>query len=71
MERLFTEAELSAQGYGSRTKLRQDRVKGKGIPFVYVGTAVRYRESDIAAWLDANRATHALQRQSPKIQKGA
>lgn len=62
MEKLFTEAELSANGYGSRGKLRQDRVRGCGIPFIYVGTAVRYRESDIKQWLEENRVTHALQR---------
>jgi hypothetical protein len=62
LERLYTEEELSDAGYGSRSKLRQDRVVGSGIPFVYVGTAVRYRESDVLAWLDSHRVTHALQR---------
>jgi hypothetical protein len=36
-------------------------MKGRGSPFVYVGTSVRYRESDIQKWLDDNRVTHALQ----------
>ncbi|MFN8655324.1 MAG: hypothetical protein U0105_03200 [Candidatus Obscuribacterales bacterium] len=62
MEKLFTEQELCAAGYGSRAKLRKDRMKGCGIPFVYIGRAVRYRESDVRAWLGENRATHALQR---------
>jgi hypothetical protein len=61
MEKLFTEKQLVEYGYGSRSKLSDDRMKGRGIPFVYVGTSVRYRESDIQKWLDANRVTHALQ----------
>jgi len=28
-------------------------VNGTGIPFVYVGRLVRYRESDVAAYIDA------------------
>lgn len=62
VERLNTEKELEARGFGSRTKLARDRQQGIGIPFIYVGRAVRYRESDVKKWLDANTNTHALQR---------
>lgn len=60
MERLYTEKEMVANGYGSHSKLRTDRMKGIGIPFVYVGSAVRYRESDVNAWLERNKATGPL-----------
>lgn len=74
-ERLYTEKELTEAGYGSRSKLATDRMRGQGIPFVYVGTAVRYRESDILKWLEANSAKHALQwstaRRQSTVVKGA
>ncbi|MDX2105761.1 MAG: hypothetical protein SFY67_05105 [Candidatus Melainabacteria bacterium] len=68
-ERLFTEKELVEAGYGSRSKLAQDRMRGKGIPFIYQGACVRYRESDVLAWLEANSATHSLQWTSARRSK--
>jgi len=62
LPRLFTEQELSAMGYGSRSKLRKDRMNGVGLPFIYIGSAVRYRETDILSFLESNMVTHALQR---------
>lgn len=35
----------------ARSTLQKDRVRGVGIPFVRIGALVRYRESDVAAWL--------------------
>lgn len=37
----------------ARSTLQKDRVVGIGIPWVRVGRLVRYRESDVAAWLTA------------------
>lgn len=68
MERLFTEKELVEAGYGSRSKLSKDRMKGQGIPFIYLGTAVRYRESDLQNWLASSTAKHTLQISNPTVQ---
>jgi predicted DNA-binding transcriptional regulator AlpA len=37
----------------ARSTLQKDRVIGTGIPFVRVGRLVRYRQSDVAAYLAA------------------
>jgi predicted DNA-binding transcriptional regulator AlpA len=37
----------------SRSTLQKDRLAGTGIPFVRIGRLVRYRQSDVAAFLDA------------------
>jgi predicted DNA-binding transcriptional regulator AlpA len=36
----------------ARSTLQKDRVGGNGIPFVRLGRLVRYRESDVIAYLD-------------------
>ncbi len=71
LPRLFTEQELSAMGYGSRSKLRKDRMNGVGLPFIYIGSAVRYRETDILSFLESNIVTHALQRPPEIYQKAS
>jgi predicted DNA-binding transcriptional regulator AlpA len=37
----------------ARSTLQKDRVSGTGIPFVRIGRLVRYRQSDVTAFLDA------------------
>jgi len=37
----------------ARSTLQKDRVSGFGIPFVRIGRLVRYRESDVRAYLDS------------------
>jgi predicted DNA-binding transcriptional regulator AlpA len=37
----------------ARSTLQKDRVAGTGIPFVRIGRLVRYRQSAVAAYLDA------------------
>jgi predicted DNA-binding transcriptional regulator AlpA len=37
----------------ARSTLQKDRVVGSGIPFVRIGRLVRYRQSDVQAFLDA------------------
>jgi predicted DNA-binding transcriptional regulator AlpA len=37
----------------ARSTLQKDRVSGTGIPFVRIGRLVRYRQSDVAAYLAA------------------
>lgn len=39
------------------SKIREERVKGKGPPFIKDGASVRYRPEDVDAWLDARRCT--------------
>jgi hypothetical protein len=35
----------------SRSSLQKDQLKGSGIPFIRIGRLVRYRASDVEAWL--------------------
>lgn len=37
----------------ARSTLQKDRVSGTGIPFVRIGRLVRYRQSDVTAFLDS------------------
>jgi hypothetical protein len=37
----------------ARSTLQKDRVTGTGIPFARIGRLVRYRQSDVTAFLDA------------------
>jgi predicted DNA-binding transcriptional regulator AlpA len=36
----------------ARSTLQKDRVGGNGIPFIRLGRLVRYRQSDVTAYLD-------------------
>jgi len=36
----------------ARSTLQKDRVAGTGIPFIRLGRLVRYRQSDVTAFLD-------------------
>ena len=51
---LLTERELAARLGCSREKLKLDRRKGIGCPHIKIGRLVRYRASDVEAWLAAN-----------------
>jgi predicted DNA-binding transcriptional regulator AlpA len=37
----------------ARSTLQKDRVSGSGIPFIRIGRLVRYRQSDVRAYIDA------------------
>ncbi|WP_049822490.1 helix-turn-helix transcriptional regulator [Arthrobacter sp. H41] len=54
--KLLTPAELSAMLGKPERSLAQWRYLGLGPVFVKIGNTVRYRETDINAWLDANTA---------------
>jgi len=56
MDRLLTEDEVSAATGRATSTLQKDRCSGGGIPFVRLGRLVRYRESDVTAYLAALRA---------------
>ncbi len=54
MEQLYTPAQVSeALGVSVKT-LEKWRWERRNLPYVKLGTAVRYKESDLTAWLGAN-----------------
>jgi len=55
MDELMTPEELAEYLHASVNSLANDRYLGVGIPFVRIGRRIRYRRSDVAAYLDANR----------------
>jgi hypothetical protein len=53
----------------ARSTLQKDRVSGSGIPFIRIGRLVRYRQSDLNAYLDAlpaHRSTSDIDRDEPR-----
>ena len=50
-EKLLSDRDLSGLTGRSRSSLQKDRLKGDSIPFVRIGRLVRYRLSDVEAWL--------------------
>ncbi|GAB2721744.1 MULTISPECIES: AlpA family transcriptional regulator [unclassified Arthrobacter] len=50
---LLTPAELAAKLHKTAPALAQWRYRGMGPKFVKLGSGVRYRASDVEAWLDA------------------
>jgi predicted DNA-binding transcriptional regulator AlpA len=53
LDQLLSDREVEKITGRARSTLQKDRVAGLGIPFVRVGRLVRYRQSDVAAFLDA------------------
>ena len=53
VENLISDRGLSKLTGRSRSSLQKDRLKGDGVPFVIIGRLVRYRLSDVEAWLAA------------------
>lgn len=51
---LLKPAEVAAYLGTSVGSLAQQRYRGQGPRFIKTGKLVRYRRSDIAAWLEAN-----------------
>ena len=54
---LLTEIEVSCWIKRTVPSMQRDRWAGTGIPFIKVGRLVRYRQSDVQAYLDANLRT--------------
>jgi predicted DNA-binding transcriptional regulator AlpA len=50
-DRLLNDRELSRRIGRARSTLQKDRVAGRGVPYVRVGSLVRYRESDVEFYL--------------------
>jgi predicted DNA-binding transcriptional regulator AlpA len=51
VENLLSDRELSRVTRRSRSSLQKDRLKGGGVPFIRIGRLVRYRASDVEAWV--------------------
>lgn len=49
---LFSQAVIAAVRDCSEATLERDRWAGGGIPFVKIGRMVKYRKSDMLAWLE-------------------
>jgi predicted DNA-binding transcriptional regulator AlpA len=58
---LETQAELASWLRKSEAWLERGRWDGSGPPYVKIGRSVRYRRSDVAAWLDAKKRTWTRQ----------
>lgn len=54
MERLYTPAQVSEMLGVSVKTLEKWRWEQRNLPYVKLGTAVRYKESDLTAWLGAH-----------------
>lgn len=50
---LLTSGELAEKLHKSAAALAQWRYKGIGPKFIKLGSGIRYRASDVEAWLDA------------------
>ena len=55
---LWTEHDLAAFLRCSLSKLRKDRMAGRGVPYVKNGRLVRYRAADALAFVDGQRIQH-------------
>jgi predicted DNA-binding transcriptional regulator AlpA len=54
LDPLLSDREVSEITGRARSTLQKDRLAGKiAIPFVRIGRLVRYRQSDVTAYLDA------------------
>ena len=49
---LLTEGEVARLIRMSVYKLQRDRCNGKGIPYLRLGRSIRYRRSDVVAFID-------------------
>jgi hypothetical protein len=63
LQELLTERELARITKRSVASVRRDRLLKKGCPFIKISASVRYRPSDVEAWLAslAQRCTLKVQ----------
>jgi len=52
LDLLLTDRDVERVTGRARSTLQKDRVSGNGIPFIRLGRLVRYRPSDVTAYLD-------------------
>jgi len=53
LDQLLSDRDVEKITGRARSTLQKDRVSGDGIPFIRLGRLVRYRQSDVTAFLDA------------------
>ena len=53
LDRLLSDRDVEKITGRARSTLQKDRVSGSGIPFIRIGRLVRYRQSDVDAFLDS------------------
>lgn len=58
---LLTEKEVAGITKISLSKLRQDRIYRRGLPYIKIGKAVRYSNADIENFLANARIEHPAQ----------
>jgi predicted DNA-binding transcriptional regulator AlpA len=59
LDPLLSDRDVEKATGRARSTLQKDRVAGTGIPFVRFGRLVRYRQSDVTAFLDALPSCHS------------
>ena len=50
-EDLLNEYDLARITKRSVSSIRRDRLRKRGCPYIKIGSSVRYRRSDVEAWL--------------------
>jgi predicted DNA-binding transcriptional regulator AlpA len=53
LDQLLSDRDVEKITGRARSTLQKDRVSGGGIPFIRLGRLVRYRQSDVTAYLAA------------------
>jgi hypothetical protein len=64
-DRLIDDRDLARRIRRARSTLQKDRLAGKGVPFVRVGALVRYRESDVEAYIASLPVRHSTSEPEP------
>jgi predicted DNA-binding transcriptional regulator AlpA len=59
VEKLLSDRDLSQLTGRSRSSLQKDRLTGNTMPFLRIGRLVRYRLSDVEAWLAKRPSLHS------------
>jgi hypothetical protein len=67
---LFSQETVAAIRDCSLATIERDRWAGTGIPFVKTGRLVRYRKSDIRAWLEKHIAVQSTTQADQQTNKG-
>ena len=67
---LITEVEASAMRGQSVRTLQMERLKGGGCPYVKLGRSVRYRRSDVEAFINARVVTSTTEADARRTVNG-
>jgi predicted DNA-binding transcriptional regulator AlpA len=71
LDQLLSDRDVEKITGRARSTLQKDRVSGSGIPFIRLGRLVRYRQSDVTAFLDALPRCHSTSEATPNGEGGA